>query len=224
MPRDFCRRATEPSTVKVVVNTRQDALYLAVRRFPIRAMLKKRATWNTWYLRLSSRCAAKLQSIAKDALSQIEELEQLRLMNAGINIRRLRLPQPVRASTPQHAWKKSRPDGTGTGWKRMIGIYSPGSGVFRIWRNFWRNRARNFLCAPCSAKRRCYRRVGTSSQRAKPVAIAKAAGKPVIRLEDGLCVRWILASMASRRFLWWWILWHLLRCQQAFSTGETGKG
>ncbi len=152
---------------------------------------------------------------------QAELLEQLRLMSAGITSAHLRLPQPVRASTPQHAWKSARPDGTGTSWKRMIGIFRPVSGVFRIWRNFWRNRARNFSAAPCSARSWCYRRVGTSSSAAKPVAIAKAAGKPVIRLKMDLCVRWILASMASRRFLCGGWLWHLLRCQQAFSTGET---
>ncbi len=106
----------------------------------------------------------------------------------------------------------------------MIGIYSPG--IWRIphRRNFWRNRARNFLCCALFRKRRCYRRVGTSSQRGETSRHRKAAGKPVIRLEDGFVRSLDLASMASRRFLWWWMIVAFTTCQQAFSTGETGKG
>ncbi len=67
----------------------------------------------------------------------------------------------------------------------MIGIYSPASGVFRIWRNFWRNRARNFLLRPVPQNVDAIAVWGHRPSAAKPVAIAKAAGKPVIRLEDG---------------------------------------
>lgn len=50
--------ATEPSTVKVVVNTRHDALYFS--RSPI-PYPRNAETETRRYLRLSSRCAAKLQ-------------------------------------------------------------------------------------------------------------------------------------------------------------------
>lgn len=89
----------------------------------------------------------------------------------------------------------------------MIGIFS--SGIWRI------PHLEKFLAQPCqklSLLRPVPQEVdaiavwGHRPSAAKPVAIAKAAGKPVIRLEDGFVRSLILASMASRRFLWWWMI------------------
>lgn len=55
--------ATEPSTVKVVVNTRQDALYFSRSPIPYPRNAEKALPETRWYLRLSSRCAAKLQPV-----------------------------------------------------------------------------------------------------------------------------------------------------------------
>lgn len=52
--------AAEPSTVKVVVNTRQDALYFSRSPIPYPRNAEKA---RRRYLRLSSRCAAKLQPV-----------------------------------------------------------------------------------------------------------------------------------------------------------------
>lgn len=86
----------------------------------------------------------------------------------------------------------------------MIGIFS--SGIWRI------PHLEKFLAQPCQ-KLSLLRPVppevdaiavwGHRPSAAKPVAIAKAAGKRSSVWKMDLCVRWILASMAHRRFLWW---------------------
>ena len=100
----------------------------------------------------------------------------------------------------------------------MIGIYSPG-----IWRI---PHLEKFLAQPCqklSLLRPVPQEVnaiavwGHRPSAAKPVAIAKAAGKPVIRLEDGF-VRSLDLGVNGEPPL------SLLRCQQAFGAGETGTG
>lgn len=89
----------------------------------------------------------------------------------------------------------------------MIGIYSPG-----IWRI---PHLEKFLAQPCqklSLLRPVPQNVdaiavwGHRPSAAKPAAIAKAAGKPIIHLEDGFVRSLDLASMARRRFLWWWMI------------------
>ena len=58
--------ATEPSTVKVVVNTHQDALYFSRSPIPYpRNAVKSALPETRRYLRLSSRCAAKLQPVTR---------------------------------------------------------------------------------------------------------------------------------------------------------------
>ena len=63
--------ATEPSTVKVVVNTHQDALYFSRSPIPYPRNAEK----------------AHYRQLPESMPEQAESLEQLRLMSAGINIR-----------------------------------------------------------------------------------------------------------------------------------------
>ena len=79
--------ATEPSTVKVVVNTRRMRFISAVRRFPIRNAEKARYLKHVGIYAYRRDVLQNYSQLPRTALSQIEELEQLRLMNAGINIR-----------------------------------------------------------------------------------------------------------------------------------------
>lgn len=80
--------ATEPSTVKVVVNTRQDALYFSRSPIPYpRNAEKARYLKHVGIYAYRRDVLQNYSQLPKTPLSQIEELEQLRLMNAGINIR-----------------------------------------------------------------------------------------------------------------------------------------
>ena len=84
----------------------------------------------------------------------------------------------------------------------MIGIFS--SGIWRI------PHLEKFLAQPCQ-KLSLLRPVppevdaiavwGTSPQRGETSRHRQSSGKTDAALD--CCVRWILASMAHRRFLWW---------------------
>lgn len=110
MPRDFAAEAAEPSTVKVVVNTRQDALYFSRSPIPYpRNAEKARYLKHVGIYAYRRDVLQNYSQLPESMPEQAESLEQLRLMNAGSTSAHLRLPQPVRASTPQHAWKKCAP-------------------------------------------------------------------------------------------------------------------
>ncbi len=109
--------ATEPSTVKVVVNTRRDALYFSRSPIPYpRNAEKARYLKHVGIYAYRRDVLQKLQSVTGVHARAGRITEQLRLMSAGSTSAHLRLPQPVRASTPPACPKKVRaPDGTGTG-------------------------------------------------------------------------------------------------------------
>ncbi|EIM8549027.1 3-deoxy-manno-octulosonate cytidylyltransferase [Escherichia coli] len=80
--------ATEPSTVKVVVNTRQDALYFSRSPIPYpRNAEKARYLKHVGIYAYRRDVLQNYSQLPESMPEQAESLEQLRLMNAGINIR-----------------------------------------------------------------------------------------------------------------------------------------
>ncbi len=178
----------------------------AVRLFRIREMLKSALPENTSVFTLIVAMLQNYSQLPESMPEQAESLEQLRLMSAGINIRTFEVAATGPGVDTPACRKSARPDGAQELAETHDWHLLTASGVFRIWRNFWRNRAETFYCvlfrktsmlSPCG---------GIAPARRKPVAIAKAAENPSFVWKMDLCVRWILASMASRRFLWWWMI------------------
>ena len=80
--------ATEPSTVKVVVNTRQDALYFSRSPIPYpRNAEKARYLKHVGIYAYRRDVLQNYSQLPESMQEQAESLEQLRLMSAGINIR-----------------------------------------------------------------------------------------------------------------------------------------
>ncbi|HBR2207200.1 TPA: 3-deoxy-manno-octulosonate cytidylyltransferase [Escherichia coli] len=80
--------ATEPSTVKVVVNTRHDALYFSRSPIPYpRNAEKARYLKHVGIYAYRRDVLQNYSQLPESMPEQAESLEQLRLMNAGINIR-----------------------------------------------------------------------------------------------------------------------------------------
>lgn len=108
--------ATEPSTVKVVVNTRQDALYFSRSPIPYPCNAEKARC-------LAARCYAYRRDVLQN-YSQLPEsmqeqaspLEQLRLMSAKGSTSAFEVAATgPGVDTPACLEKSARPDGTGTG-------------------------------------------------------------------------------------------------------------
>ncbi|MGC8085938.1 3-deoxy-manno-octulosonate cytidylyltransferase, partial [Escherichia coli] len=80
--------AAEPSTVKVVVNTRQDALYFSRSPIPYpRNAEKARYLKHVGIYAYRRDVLQNYSQLPESMPEQAESLEQLRLMSAGINIR-----------------------------------------------------------------------------------------------------------------------------------------
>lgn len=89
----------------------------------------------------------------------------------------------------------------------MIGIYSPG-----IWRiphleKFLAQPCQKLSAASCLCKKLMLSPCGDIvPARRNQSPSPKQRENPSFVWKMDLCVRWILASMASRRFLWWWMI------------------